>query len=324
MHCNWPHSSLEPQAWADFPSIGLAARCAHRAGAGQPGAGHHRAAKLCMTSWLCKWVLRRAALPPPTLPPAPPLAALTRWSRALLRTAHSRASLQHRPDAGGACRPGTKHPTLALNVTVRQTMSTPHSARPSVMRLAIRKRAPGMQPTFRSLKRAASLCPPRANTALGDDVYVLLTLPDDPQRYPVAGRGPPVTPARAGGNRTQGVGIQFPGRKIAPAQGEDRADPRRSAGCIVCPPDADHLSVALFVCMRSATTQVRPRGRGFVRAAPLSQPCSPIRIRTSPFRNWPSGCLPSVPPCRRRRSIGVCASAPRWKNLPRCMRWPRV
>ena len=45
---------------------------------------------------------------------------------------------------------------------------------------------------------------------LGDDVYVLLTLPDDPQRYPVAGRVAWVTPARAGGNRTQGVGIQFP------------------------------------------------------------------------------------------------------------------
>ena len=45
---------------------------------------------------------------------------------------------------------------------------------------------------------------------LGDDVYVLLTLPDDPQRYPVAGKVAWVTPARAGGNRTQGVGIQFP------------------------------------------------------------------------------------------------------------------
>ena len=29
---------------------------------------------------------------------------------------------------------------------------------------------------------------------LGDDVYVLLTLPDDPQRYPVAGRVAWVTP----------------------------------------------------------------------------------------------------------------------------------
>jgi len=45
---------------------------------------------------------------------------------------------------------------------------------------------------------------------LGDDVYVLLTLLDDPQRYPVAGRVAWVTPARAAGNRTQGVGIQFP------------------------------------------------------------------------------------------------------------------
>ena len=45
---------------------------------------------------------------------------------------------------------------------------------------------------------------------LGDDVYVLLTLPDDPQRYPVAGRVAWVTPARAAGNRTQGVGIRFP------------------------------------------------------------------------------------------------------------------
>ena len=45
---------------------------------------------------------------------------------------------------------------------------------------------------------------------LGDDVYVLLTLPDDPQRYPVAGRVAWVTPARAAGNRTQGGGIQFP------------------------------------------------------------------------------------------------------------------
>ena len=32
---------------------------------------------------------------------------------------------------------------------------------------------------------------------LGDDVYVLLSLPDDPQRYPVAGKVAWVTPAQA-------------------------------------------------------------------------------------------------------------------------------
>ena len=45
---------------------------------------------------------------------------------------------------------------------------------------------------------------------LGEDIYVLLTLPDEPQRYPLAGRVAWVTPARAAANRTQGVGIQFP------------------------------------------------------------------------------------------------------------------
>ena len=46
--------------------------------------------------------------------------------------------------------------------------------------------------------------------ALGDDVYVLLSLPEDMQRYPVAGKVAWVTPARAAGGRTQGVGITFP------------------------------------------------------------------------------------------------------------------
>ena len=45
---------------------------------------------------------------------------------------------------------------------------------------------------------------------LGDDVYVLMTLPDDNQRYPVAGKVAWITPARASGSRTQGVGIRFP------------------------------------------------------------------------------------------------------------------
>ena len=45
---------------------------------------------------------------------------------------------------------------------------------------------------------------------LGDDVYVLLTLPDDTQRYPVAGKVAWITPGRAAGNRTQGIGVRFP------------------------------------------------------------------------------------------------------------------
>ena len=48
--------------------------------------------------------------------------------------------------------------------------------------------------------------------ALGASVviYVLLSLPEDPQRYPVAGKVAWVTPPKAAGSRTQGVGILFP------------------------------------------------------------------------------------------------------------------
>jgi type IV pilus assembly protein PilZ len=45
---------------------------------------------------------------------------------------------------------------------------------------------------------------------IGEDIYLLLSLPDDPQRYPVAGKVAWITPANASGGRTQGVGVRFP------------------------------------------------------------------------------------------------------------------
>ena len=45
---------------------------------------------------------------------------------------------------------------------------------------------------------------------LGEDIYLLLSLPDDPQRYPLAGKVGWITPANASGGRTQGVGVRFP------------------------------------------------------------------------------------------------------------------
>ena len=45
---------------------------------------------------------------------------------------------------------------------------------------------------------------------LGEDIYLLLSLPEDNQRYPVAGKVAWLTPANASGGRTQGVGVRFP------------------------------------------------------------------------------------------------------------------
>ena len=78
------------------------------------------------------------------------------------------------------------------------------------MQLAIKEKAALYAAYIPLFAEGGIFVPTQRDYRLGDDVYVLLTLPDDPQRYPVAGRVALVTPERASGNRTQGVGIQFP------------------------------------------------------------------------------------------------------------------
>lgn len=86
--------------------------------------------------------------------------------------------------------------------------STP--PRPSVLQLALKEKGAlyaAYIPLFAD--GGIFIATPR-EFRLGDDIYVLLTLPDDPQRYPVAGKVGWVTPAGAGGQRTQGIGVRFP------------------------------------------------------------------------------------------------------------------
>ncbi len=82
--------------------------------------------------------------------------------------------------------------------------------RPSVIQLAIKEKAALYAAYIPLFQDGGVFIPTAREYKLGDDVYVLLTLPDDPQRYPIAGKVAWVTPARAAGNRTQGVGIRFP------------------------------------------------------------------------------------------------------------------
>ena len=44
---------------------------------------------------------------------------------------------------------------------------------------------------------------------LGDDVFMLLALMDEPEKLPVAGKVVWITPKGAQGNRTAGIGVQF-------------------------------------------------------------------------------------------------------------------
>ena len=93
------------------------------------------------------------------------------------------------------------------------TQSAPLSAstpRPSVIQLAIKEKAALYAAYIPLFNEGGIFIPTARDYRLGDDVYVLLTLPEDTQRYPVAGKVAWVTPARAQGNRTQGVGVRFP------------------------------------------------------------------------------------------------------------------
>ncbi|BCO27718.1 hypothetical protein MIZ03_2607 [Rhodoferax lithotrophicus] len=87
----------------------------------------------------------------------------------------------------------------------------PHAApRPSVIQLAIKEKSALYAAYMPIFATGGLFIPTNRDYQLGDAVYVLISLPDDPQRYPVAGKVAWVTPAKAAGNRTQGVGIVFP------------------------------------------------------------------------------------------------------------------
>ncbi len=88
--------------------------------------------------------------------------------------------------------------------------TTSSSPRPSVIQLAIKEKAALYAAYIPLFVEGGIFIPTAREYKLGDDIYVLLSLPDDPQRYPVAGKVAWVTPAKAAGSRTQGVGIQFP------------------------------------------------------------------------------------------------------------------
>ncbi|AOS79195.1 MULTISPECIES: PilZ domain-containing protein [Hydrogenophaga] len=88
--------------------------------------------------------------------------------------------------------------------------TTGAAARPSVIQLSIKEKAALYAAYVPLFADGGIFIPSSREYRLGDDVYVLLSLPDDPQRYPVAGKVAWVTPAKAQGGRTQGVGIRFP------------------------------------------------------------------------------------------------------------------
>ena len=84
------------------------------------------------------------------------------------------------------------------------------AARPSVIQLVFREKGALYAAYIPLFTEGGLFVPTTREYRLGDDIYLLLSLPEDPQRYPVAGKVAWITPANASGGRTQGVGVRFP------------------------------------------------------------------------------------------------------------------
>ena len=82
--------------------------------------------------------------------------------------------------------------------------------RPSVSQLAIKDIAALYAAYIPIFADGGLFIPTLRDYQLGETVFVLISLPADPKRYPVAGKVAWVTPAKAAGGRVQGVGIRLP------------------------------------------------------------------------------------------------------------------
>lgn len=92
---------------------------------------------------------------------------------------------------------------------------TPKPAAPAgartggVLSLSIKEKA-GLFAAYMPFVKGGGIFIPTAKAyAVGDEVFMLLQLMDDPARIAVSGKVAWITPPGSHGNRTQGVGVQF-------------------------------------------------------------------------------------------------------------------
>ena len=88
-------------------------------------------------------------------------------------------------------------------------MSSPSTVpRPSVMQLAIKEKAALYAAYIPFIENGGLFVPTQRPANLGDDLFVILTLMDEPAKIAIPGKVAWITPAGTPG-RQQGLGVQF-------------------------------------------------------------------------------------------------------------------
>ena len=87
--------------------------------------------------------------------------------------------------------------------------ATGGAARQGIVSLAVKDKEALHAAYMPYLKQGGIFVPTARRYFIGDEVFLLLTLPGSSERLPVAGKVVWVTPPGAQGNRTAGIGVQF-------------------------------------------------------------------------------------------------------------------
>ena len=81
--------------------------------------------------------------------------------------------------------------------------------RQGILSLAVKDKAALYNAYMPYMRNGGVFVPTPKRYFLGDEVFLLLTLPESSDRLPVAGKVVWVTPIGAQGNRAAGIGVQF-------------------------------------------------------------------------------------------------------------------
>ncbi len=87
--------------------------------------------------------------------------------------------------------------------------NAPMPPRPSVLSLNINSKSVLYAAYMPVLRNGGIFIPTARNYLIGDEVFMLLSLMDDPAKLPIAGTVVWITPVGAQNNKVQGVGVHF-------------------------------------------------------------------------------------------------------------------
>jgi type IV pilus assembly protein PilZ len=89
------------------------------------------------------------------------------------------------------------------------------AGRAGMLSLSIKEKAALYAAYMPYLKNGGLFIPTARLHQMGDQVYMLLSLMEDPAKLPISGRVVWITPSGAQGSRQQGIGVQFDDNEAA-------------------------------------------------------------------------------------------------------------